>query len=139
MSHPYQPPGGTRISAWAIKNPIPVVVLFIGLVIAGLIAYPTLAVKNFPDVNFPAVSVTITQSGAAPGEMETQITRQVEDAVASIPAVRNIQSTVTQGASTTVLELELGEDLQKKTDEVQTRIDQIRPNLPREIDYKVLK
>jgi HAE1 family hydrophobic/amphiphilic exporter-1 len=128
-----------RISAWAIRNPIPVVVLFIGLMIAGLIAYPTLAVKNFPDVTFPAVSVTVTQSGAAPGELETQVTRQVEDALASIPSVRNIQSSVTQGVSTTTIELEIGEDLQKKTDEVQTRIDQIRPNLPREIDEPLVQ
>jgi hydrophobic/amphiphilic exporter-1 (mainly G- bacteria), HAE1 family len=140
MSPGPSPSGGaTRISAWAIRNPIPVVVLFIGLVIAGLIAYPTLAVKNFPDVQFPAVSVTVTQSGAAPGEMETQITRQVEDALASIPSVRNIQSTVTQGVSSTTIELEIGEDLQKKTDEVQTRIDQIRPNLPREIDEPLVQ
>jgi len=131
--------GGLRISAWAIRNPIPVTVLFVGLVLAGLIAYSGLAVKSFPDVQFPAVSVTVTQSGAAPGEIETQITRQVEDAVASIPNVRNIQSTVTQGASTTMLELEIGEDLQKKTDEVQTRIDQIRPNLPREIDEPLVQ
>ncbi len=139
MSLPHQPQGGTRISAWAIRNPIPVVVLFIGLVIAGLIAYPTLAVKNFPDVQFPAVSVTVTQSGAAPGEIETQITRQIEDALASIPSVRNIQSSVTQGVSTTTIELEIGEDLQKKTDEVQTRIDQLRPNLPREIDEPLVQ
>src|SRR5947207_1007027 len=129
MSQPSHEVRGMRISAWGIRNPIPVVVLFLGLMIAGLIAYPTLAVKNFPDVQFPAVSVTITQSGAAPGEMETQITRQVEDALASIPSVRNIQSSVTQGVSSTTIELEIGEDLQKKTDEVQSRIDQLRPNL----------
>ena len=140
MSHqPHDSRGGLRISAWAIRNPVPVSVLFAGLVLAGVIAYFGLAVKNFPDVQFPGVSVTITQSGAAPGEIETQITRQVEDAVSSIPNVRNISSTVTQGVSTTMLELEIGEDLQKKTDEVQTRIDQIRPNLPREIDEPLVQ
>src|SRR4051812_36513981 len=106
MTQPSHSSSSFGISAWAIRNPIPVVVLFIGLLIAGLISYPTLAVKNFPDVQFPAVSITVTQSGAAPGEMETQITRQVEDAVASIPSVRNIQSTVTQGVSSTMIELE---------------------------------
>jgi HAE1 family hydrophobic/amphiphilic exporter-1 len=140
MSNPHGPSGGSlRISAWAIRNPVPVTVLFVGLVLAGVIAYFGLAVKNFPDVQFPGVSITITQSGAAPGELETQVTRQVEDAVSSIPAVRNISSTVTQGVSTTMIELEIGEDLQKKTDEVQTRIDQIRPNLPREIDEPLVQ
>ncbi|WP_337187536.1 efflux RND transporter permease subunit [Phenylobacterium sp.] len=141
MSHGYDPTGGShmRISAWAIRNPVPVSVLFIGLMLAGMIAYFGLAVKNFPDVQFPAVSITVTQSGAAPGEIETQITRQIEDAVASIPNVRNIQSTITQGVSSTMIEMEIGEDLQKKTDEVQTRIDQLRPNLPREIDEPLVQ
>jgi len=122
------------ISTWAIRNPVPVVVLFIALTLAGMISYGNLPVKLFPNVQFPMVSVTVTQSGAAPGEMETQITRPVEDALAGIPNVKNIYSTVTQGASVTNVEFELGEDLQKATDDVRSRIDQTRAVLPREID-----
>jgi HAE1 family hydrophobic/amphiphilic exporter-1 len=123
-----------RISAWAIKNPIPVAVVFIALLIAGVGAYLSLPVKQFPDVSFPAVTVTVTQSGAAPGELETQVTRPVEDAVASISNVKTIRSSVVQGASTTTIEFELGEDLQKVTDEVRSKIDQVRQQLPREVD-----
>ncbi|MGQ3018022.1 efflux RND transporter permease subunit [Phenylobacterium sp.] len=122
------------LSTWAIRNPVPVAVLFIALTLAGLISYGNLPVKLFPNVQFPAVSVTVTQSGAAPGEMETQITRPVEDALAGIPNVKNIYSTVTQGVSVTSVEFELGEDLQKATDDVRSRIDQTRAVLPREID-----
>jgi HAE1 family hydrophobic/amphiphilic exporter-1 len=137
MSH--TPPDGERppsfaISAWAIKNPVPVAVLFIALVLAGMISYGGLAVKQFPNVQFPVVAVTVTQNGAAPAEMETQITRPVEDALAGISDVRNIYSTVTQGVSTTSIEFELGQDLQKKTDDVRSRIAQTRAVLPREID-----
>ena len=123
-----------RVSAWAIKNPIPVAVVFIALIIAGVGCYLGLPVKQFPNVSFPAVTVTVTQSGAAPGEMETQITRPVEDAVASISNVKTIRSSVVQGASTTTIEFELGEDLQKATDEVRSKIDQVRQQLPREVD-----
>jgi len=123
-----------RVSAWAIKNPIPVAVVFIALIIAGVGCYLGLPVKQFPNVSFPAVVVTVTQSGAAPGEMETQITRPVEDAVASISNVKTIRSSVVQGASTTTIEFELGEDLQKVTDEVRSKIDQVRQQLPREVD-----
>jgi HAE1 family hydrophobic/amphiphilic exporter-1 len=123
-----------RISAWAIKNPTPVAVVFIALLIAGIGAYLGLPVKQFPDVSFPAVTVTVTQSGAAPGELETQVTRPVEDAVASISNVKTIRSSVVQGASTTTIEFELGEDLQKVTDEVRSKIDQVRQQLPREVD-----
>ena len=55
-----------RISAWAIRNPTPVAVLFIALVIAGLLSYLMLPVKNYPDVDFPVIIVDVTQSGAAP-------------------------------------------------------------------------
>ena len=127
-------PGSIPISAWAIRNPVPVALLFIGLVIAGVIAYAGLPVKQFPNIQFPVVAVTVTQSGAAPGEMETQITRPVEDAIAGITGVDNVQSVVTQGVSTTSIQFNMGEDLQKKTDEVRAKVDQVRQNLPRDID-----
>jgi HAE1 family hydrophobic/amphiphilic exporter-1 len=122
------------ISAWAIRNPVPVALLFLGLVIAGLLAYAGLAIKQYPNIQFPMVAVTVTQSGAAPGEMETQITRPVEDALAGITGVDSMQSVVTQGVSTTNIQFEIGEDLQKKTDEVRAKVDQVRQVLPREID-----
>lgn len=123
-----------QISAWAIRNPTPVALLFIALVIVGIASYLFLPVKQFPNVSFPAVMVTVTQSGAAPGEMETQITRPIEDAIASISNVQTIRSSVVQGASTTTIEFEIGEDLQKVTDEVRSKVDQARAVLPREID-----
>jgi HAE1 family hydrophobic/amphiphilic exporter-1 len=122
------------ISAWAIRNPVPVVVLFVGLILAGLFAYTALPIKQFPNIQFPNIAVTVTQAGAAPGEMETQITRPVEDALSGISGVNNITSVVTQGVSTTMIELEMGEDLQKRTDEVRAKVDQLRQVLPRDID-----
>ena len=126
--------GGLKISAWAIRNPVPVTVLFIALLLAGVLAYFQLPIKQYPNVQLPMVSVTVTQNGASPGEIETQITRQVEDAVAGISNVENVQSVVTQGASTTNIVFQMGEDLQKKTDEVRTKIEQVRVQLPRDID-----
>jgi HAE1 family hydrophobic/amphiphilic exporter-1 len=137
MSEPKS--GELRISAWAIKNPIPVAVLFIALMIAGIGCYLTLPIKQFPNVEFPAVTVTVTQSGAAPGEMETQVTRPIEDAVAGISNVKTIRSSVVQGASTTTIEFNLGEDLQKVTDEVRSKIDQTRSLLPREVDEPIVQ
>ena len=122
------------ISAWAIRNPVPVALLFLGLLVGGVLAYSNLAIKQFPNIQFPIVAVTVTQSGAAPGEMETQITRPVEDAITGITGVDNIQSVVTQGVSTTSIQFEMGEDLQKKTDEVRAKMDQARQVLPRDID-----
>ncbi len=128
-----------RISAWGIRNPIPVAVMFIALALAGIASYSLMAVKQFPDVSFPVVQVTVTQNGAAPGELETQVTRPVEDAVAGIAGVKTVQSSVVLGTSTTTIEFRIGEDEQRATDEVRTRIAQIRANLPRDIDEPIVQ
>ncbi len=127
------------ISAWAIRNPIPVAVLFIGLIMAGLIAYMGLPIKQYPNIQFPIIAVTVTQNGADPGEMETQITRPVEDAVAGVSGVKTLQSVVTAGVSTTSMEFEIGENLQKKTDEIRTKIASARAILPRDIDEPIVQ
>jgi HAE1 family hydrophobic/amphiphilic exporter-1 len=123
-----------RLSTWGIKNPIPVALMFIAAVIAGTISYNFLPIKRFPNVVFPAVLVVVTENGAAPAEMKTQITRPIEDAMAGIAGVRDIQTQVSQGVSSTQIQFDLGEDLQKVTDEVRQRVDQTRAILPREID-----
>ena len=123
-----------RVSAWAIRNPIPAAILFIALAIAGLSAYAQLPIKHFPNITFPAVEVIVTQSGAAPAEMETQISRPVEDSLSGISYVKHIVSTVSLGQSNTMIEFELGTDMQKATDDVRTAIDRERVNLPPGID-----
>jgi len=130
---------GFPISAWAIRNPVPVAVLFLGLILAGLISYMGLPIKQYPNVQFPVVAVTVTQNGAAPGEMETQITRPVEDALAGVTGVKTVQSVVTQGVSTTSLQFEIGDNLQKKTDDVRSAIAQARSVLPRDIDEPIVQ
>jgi HAE1 family hydrophobic/amphiphilic exporter-1 len=128
-----------RISTWGIKNPIPVALVFSAAVLAGLLSYNFLPIKRFPSIIFPAVTVTVTESGAAPAELETQVTRPIEDAVAGISNVRDIESVVNQGASTTVIQFELGQDLQKVTDQVRQKVDETRAVLPREIDPPIVQ
>ena len=103
------------VSAWAIRNPIPIVVLFVAAVLAGLVAYAGLAIKNYPNIEFPAVLVSVTRSGAAPAEMESQITRPVENALAGLSNIESISSTVTEGVSSTFVQFQLGQNLQKAT------------------------
>jgi HAE1 family hydrophobic/amphiphilic exporter-1 len=123
-----------RISAWAIRNPLPIALLFIALTLAGLISYTRLPIRQQPNVIFPLVTVGVTQSGAAPSELENQVTRPVEDAVAGIPNVKHIESHISLGVSNTSVEFELGTDLQKATDDVRTAIDRVRVQLPPGID-----
>ncbi|MEI9965008.1 MAG: efflux RND transporter permease subunit [Caulobacteraceae bacterium] len=123
-----------RISTWGIQNPVPVSIIFIALVLFGVVSYMKLPIKQRPNVTFPAVTITITENGAAPSEMETQITRPIENAMAGLPNVETIQSTVTRGVSVTQIEFPLNVDMQKMTDDVRTRVDQTRVQLPRDID-----
>jgi len=128
--------GGTelRISGWAIRNPIPVVVLFIALILAGLVSYTALPIKNYPNLSFPAVMVTVTRNGAAPSEMESQVSRPLEDALSGLTNIETMQSTDTQGSSTTVVQFHLDEDLQKAVDEVRSKVDETRAIMPSDID-----
>ncbi len=121
------------ISSWAIRNPIPVVVAFTLLMVAGLYSYTRLPVKQFPNIAFPMVVATIIQEGAAPTELENQVTRIVENSIASLPDIEMLQSSVTMGASTTIIQFKIGTNLQKAKDDVEQRVNQVRNQLPASI------
>ncbi|MEQ8773463.1 MAG: efflux RND transporter permease subunit, partial [Erythrobacter sp.] len=95
-----------NISAWSIRNPVIPLVLFTALLVAGIVSFMRMDVTNNPDVDFPAVQVTIVQPGASPVEIENQITQRVEAAVRSINGVNSIQSSASEGSSGTFVEFE---------------------------------
>ena len=94
-----------NISAWSIRNPVPSIVLFFMLTVAGIVSFSTMDVNNEPDIDFPVVIVQISQPGAAPTELETQVTQRVEAAVRSLQGIDEINSTVTEGSSVTIVQL----------------------------------
>ena len=119
-----------NISAWSIRNPTIPLVAFIALLLAGLIAFVRMDVVNQPDIEFPAVSVGISQPGAAPTEIENQITQRVESAVRSINGVNSINSTAREGFSNTFIEFDIGIDPNDAVAEVKNAVDGIRGSLP---------
>jgi HAE1 family hydrophobic/amphiphilic exporter-1 len=128
-----------RISAWAIRNPTPVAVLFIAAVLAGVFSYFSLPIKANPNISFPAVLIQVTRSGAAPAEMENQVTREVENSLTGLSNVESIDSTVSTGSSITIVTFHIGQDAQKVTEDVRSKIDEIRNTLPREVDPPVVQ
>src|SRR5262247_3511929 len=88
-------------SAWSIRKPIPAIIVFILLTFAGIVGFNKLGINQFPDVDIPVVTVTITDPGAAPAELETQVTRIIENSVATVGDVVHIMSNVQDGTSTT--------------------------------------
>ncbi|WP_457105812.1 efflux RND transporter permease subunit [Methylobacterium sp. P5_C11] len=127
-----------NVSAWAIRKPLPSVVLFLVLMILGLVSFRALPITRFPNIDIPIVSVTITQSGAAPAELQTQVTKWVEDSVAGVKGVKHILSTITEGTSTTTIEFRLEVNQDRATNDVKDAIAKIRQNLPRTIDEPIV-
>ncbi|QTN19460.1 efflux RND transporter permease subunit [Brevundimonas sp. AJA228-03] len=128
-----------NISSWSIRNPIPIILMFVILTLAGVGSYFNLRTNNFPDVDLPVVAVSVVQAGAAPTEMETQVTRLVEDAVAGLGQVKHITSTVNDSVSTTSIEFQLGVDLEKVTNDVRNAVTGIRQNLPADVQEPIVQ
>ena len=127
-----------HLSAWSIKNPIPVIVTFLILGIVGFTSFLQLGIDDTPNIDFPLVSINVSQRGASPTELETQVTKKVEDAVAGLENIEDISSTVTEGNSNTVISFKLGTDANQATNEVNNAIAQIRPDLPQDINEPII-
>ncbi|WP_397581397.1 efflux RND transporter permease subunit [Sphingorhabdus sp.] len=119
-----------NISAWSIRNPVVPIVLFVALTIAGIMSFRNMDVQNDPDIEFPVVVVAISQPGAAPSEITTQITQKVESAIRSVQGVRNIDASSSEGNTTVSAEFEIGDDINAAVSEVKNAVDQIRSDLP---------
>ena len=119
-----------NISAWSIRNPIVPIVMFIALMLAGIVAFMRMDVQQQPDVEFAMVIVNIGQPGAAPTEIENQITQRVEGSIRSINGIASIYSTASEGSSQTLIEFELGEDINQAVNEVKNAVDRVRGELP---------
>ena len=119
-----------NISAWAIRNPVAPLVLFFGLTLAGLVSFMRMDVNNMPDVAFPAVTVSVYQPGAAPSELETQVTQRVEAAVRAISGVDEITSVAREGESFSIVQFDIGTPVDRAVNDVRNAIDQIRSQLP---------
>ena len=119
-----------NISAWAIRNPVPPIVLFLALTIAGIVSFMRLDVNQDPDIDFPVAYVAINQPGAAPAELETQVTKRVEAAARGIQGVDELRSTVKEGQSVTSIQLKIGANIDRAVNDLRDAITQIRSNLP---------
>lgn len=127
------------LSTWAIRNPIPPIVLFLVLTIAGLIAFKLLPINNMPNIVVPIVEIEIMQPGAAATEIETQVTRKVESAVAGLQGVKHIVSIVSEGNSRSTIEFHLETDVDRAVNDTRDAISNIREDLPRSIQDPIVK
>src|SRR5262245_38272800 len=119
-----------NISAWSIKQPLPSIVGAIVIMFLGWVGFNKLPITRLPNVDVPVISVTITQFGAAPAELESQVTKLVEDAVSGVEGVTHIRSSITDGLSFTSIEFRLETDTSRALNEVKDAVTRVRGNLP---------
>jgi multidrug efflux pump subunit AcrB len=122
--------GFRNLSAWSIRNPVPPIVVFIALLLAGVVSFMQMDVNQNPDIDFPGASINISQPGAAPSEMVTQVTQRVEAAVRGINGVDEINSSVREGNSNTFVQFAIGTPVDRAVSDVRDAISNIRGDLP---------
>jgi multidrug efflux pump subunit AcrB len=122
-----------NISAWAIRHPLPPIVLFVVLLFMGLVSFGRLPITADPDISFPGVTVTIEQPGAAPQEMETQVLQKVEGAIAGIGNIDNITSWSVEGQAFIFVQFELGTPVDRAVADVRDAVAKVRVQLPQGI------
>ncbi|RLQ87304.1 efflux RND transporter permease subunit [Notoacmeibacter ruber] len=127
-----------NFSAWSIRHPMPPILLFIVLLVIGLMSFSKLPVTRFPNIDFPLVSIVVTDPGVAASEMVTQTTKIVEDAVANISGVDQVISNITEGRSVTVVQFKLDVETQEAVTDTKDAVERIQADLPGSADDPIV-
>jgi hydrophobe/amphiphile efflux-1 (HAE1) family protein len=123
-----------NISAWSIRKPIPPLVFFVVLIVLGAVSLKTLPITQMPNIDIPIVTITVTQTGAAPSELETQVTKNVENAAAGVVGVKHITSSISDGVSVTTVEFQLETPADRAVNDVRNAMANIRSELPQSVE-----
>ena len=127
-----------NVSSWSIRNPIPAILLFLLLPLAGLLAFKGMRIQQFMDVDLPTVTVTASLPGAAPAQMETEVARKIENSVATLQGIKHIYTKVQDGTAIVTVEFRLEKPTQEAVDDVRDAIARIRSDLPGELKDPVV-
>ena len=122
-----------NVSAWSIRNPIPSILLFIMLGLAGLLCFHWMKIQQFPDIELPMVTVTAALPGAAPPQLETEVARKIENSIATLQGLRNQYTNIQDGVVSVTAEFQLEKPLQEAVDDVRNAVSQVRSDLPADL------
>ncbi|MBR0786679.1 efflux RND transporter permease subunit [Bradyrhizobium iriomotense] len=128
-----------NISAWSIRHPLPSVVFSIILLVLGWTSFVKLAVTRLPSADIPVISVAVSQFGAAPAELESQVTKTIEDAVSGVEGVRHITSQITDGLSLTTIQFALETNTDRALNDVKDAVTRVRSNLPQNVTEPLIQ
>ncbi|MGP4789894.1 efflux RND transporter permease subunit [Psychrobacter sp. 1Y11] len=119
-----------NVSAYSIRNPLVAILLFVLLTLGGVYGFMQMKVQQFPDIDLPAVVVTVTLPGAAPSQLENDIAKKIENRITSIEGIKHIRTTLQTGAATIASEFVLEKDIQEAVDDVRSAVGEVRGDLP---------
>lgn len=119
-----------NVSAYSIRNPLVAILLFVLLTLGGVYGFMQMKVQQFPDIDLPAVVVTVTLPGAAPTQLENDIAKKIENRITSIEGIKHIRTTLQTGAATIASEFVLEKDIQEAVDDVRSAVGEVRGDLP---------
>ena len=122
-----------NLATWSIRDPIPSLLLFLLLSLAGLWGFHSLSIQDLPDITLPSIKVNLTQPGAAPAQLETEVARKVEDSLASLSGLRHINTTIVEGTVSIDAQFEVGTSLSDALLDVKEAVDRIRHDLPQDL------
>ncbi|WP_186395595.1 efflux RND transporter permease subunit [Stappia sp. TSB10GB4] len=128
-----------NVSAWSIRNPVPAVLLFAMLTLAGLFAFHSARVQNFPDVDLPMITVTASLPGMAPAQMETEVALKLENAMAAMKGLRHLHTVVQDGVATVSAEFRLDKPPQEALDDTRAAVARVRGDLPAALREPVIR
>ncbi len=122
----------------SVKRPVFATVLILLICVIGATGYSQLGVDRFPKVDFPTVVVVTRLAGAAPEEVETELTDKIEEAVNTIGGIDELRSSSTEGVSQVFVTFDLNKDVDVAAQEIRDHVDRVVPDLPKDIDTPVV-
>lgn len=128
-----------NVSTWSIHNPVATTLLFILLTLAGVGGFLAMKVQNFPDIDFPTITITAVLPGASPAQLENDVARKIEDSLANVQGLKHIRSTLTDGVATLTAEFRIGKPVQEAMDDVRDAVAATRANLPADLQDPVIR
>ncbi len=127
-----------NVSSWSIRNPIPALLFFVLLTAAGIVGFRAMKIQNFPDIDLPMVVVTATLPGASPAQLETEVARKLENAMATLQGVKHIYTKIQDGTATITVEFRLEKATQEAVDDVRDAVSRVRSDLPGDLRDPVI-
>ncbi|SPX81633.1 efflux RND transporter permease subunit [Moraxella ovis] len=127
-----------NFSAYSIKNPLIAILIFTLMTVGGILGFRAMKIQQFPDIDVPAVIVTVSYTGASPAQLETDVAKKIENQITGIEGVKHIRSTLQTGVVTIHTEFTLEKDLSEAVNDVRSALDEIASDLPAAAEEPVI-